>query len=284
MSQPPSAGPNFSPPSFQGCYRHPERMTGISCQRCHKPICGQCMNPASVGFQCPTCVSSDRAGTRAPRTSFGATIKPGGVSATKVLMGLLAAVWVVDLVSQRQLASRVLAMSNDGVYVGQFWRLVTAGFTSGSIFGVLMNMLVLWMAGRALESELGGWRFVTLYLAAGLGGATLYFCVGPAGGSTYGAYAAVIGLLAANAVGKRKQREDIRGDIGLLVLLVLYNVLLGFDSLGWVSLIGGIVVGALVGVVLAYAPRRNRSVVQLVGLLGVILLCLVAVTAKLLLP
>jgi hypothetical protein len=46
-------------------------------------------------------------------------------------------------------------------------------------------------------------------------------------------------------------------------------------------LIGGVVVGALVGVVLAYAPRRNRSMVQLVGLLGVIMVCLLAVAVRL---
>ena len=48
-------------------------------------------------------------------------------------------------------------------------------------------------------------------------------------------------------------------------------------------LIGGIVVGALVGLVLAYAPRQNRTTVQVVGLLGVVLLCLGAVVARLLL-
>jgi hypothetical protein len=46
-------------------------------------------------------------------------------------------------------------------------------------------------------------------------------------------------------------------------------------------LIGGVVVGALVGAVLAYAPRRNRNTVQVVGLLGVIMICLVAVALKL---
>ncbi len=98
-----------------------------------------------------------------------------------------------------------------------------------------------------------------------------------------GAYAAIIGLLAANAVGKRKNHEDIRGDIGLLVLLVLYNVLVNFRDLGWLSMIGGIAVGALVGFVLAYAPRSNRGTIQVVGLLGVVLLCLLAVVAKLVL-
>ena len=39
--------------------------------------------------------------------------------------------------------------------------------------------------------------------------------------------------------------------------------------------------GALVGVVLAYAPRRNRSTVQVIGLLGVIMVCLLAVAVKL---
>jgi membrane associated rhomboid family serine protease len=280
VSQTPNAGPDFSPPGFAPCYRHPERMTGISCQRCHRPICGECMNPASVGFQCPSCVSSGRASARAPRTAFGAILKSGGGTATKVLMGALAVEWVLNLVSGG-LLNQLLVMSNQAIYAGQFWRLLTASLTSGSILGVLMNLLVLWLAGRAIESELGAWRFVVLYLAAGLGGATLLFVFGPYESGGYGAAAAVIGLLAANAIFKQKMHEDVRADIGLFVLLILYSILVGFRSFGWLMLIGGIIVGALVGIVLAYAPRRNRGLIQVVGLLAVITICLVAVVLKL---
>ena len=84
----------------------------------------------------------------------------------------------------------------------------------------------------------------------------------------------MLGLLAANAIFKYKSREDVRADIGLFVLLIAYSFLVGFQSFGWLMLIGGIAVGALVGLVLAYAPRQNRTAVQVVGLLGVVLLCL----------
>lgn len=280
MTQTPGAGPDFSPPGFAPCYRHPERMTGISCQRCQRPICGECMNPASVGFQCPSCVTSGRATVRAPRTAFGAILKPGGGNATKVVMAVLAVEWVLNLVSGG-LLDRLLVMSNEAIYLGQFWRFLTAALTSGSILGVLMNLLVLWIAGRAIESELGAWRFVALYGAAGLGGTTMLFVFGPYESGGYGAASAVIGLLAANAIFKQKMREDVRADIGLFVLLILYSVLIGFRSFGWLMLIGGVVVGALVGVVLAYAPRRNRTTVQAVGLLGVIMVCVLAVAVKL---
>ena len=280
MSQSPGAGPDFSPPGFAPCYRHPDRMTGISCQRCRKPICGECMNSASVGFQCPSCIASGRASSRAPRTAFGAILKPGGGTATKVVMAVLTVEWVLSLVSGR-LLDGLLVMSNEAVYLGQFWRLFTSALTSGTILGLLMNLLVLWIAGRAIESELGAWRFVVLYLAAGLGGATMLFVFGPYASAGYGAAAAVIGLLAANAIFKYKMRDDVRADIGLFILLILYSILIGFRSFGWLMLIGGIVVGALVGLVLAYAPRRNRGTVQVVGILGVITVCLVGVAAKL---
>jgi membrane associated rhomboid family serine protease len=255
-------------------------MTGISCQRCQRPICGECMNPASVGFQCPSCVASGRARVRAPRTAFGAILKPGGGTATKVLMAVLAGEWVLNLVSGG-LLDRLLVMSNEAIYAGQFWRLITASLTSGSILGVLINLLVLWIAGRAIESELGVWRLAVLYLAAGLGGTTMLFVFGPYASAGYGAAAALLGLLGANAIFKQKMREDIRPDIGLFVLLILFSILIGFRSFGWLMLIGGILVGALVGVVFAYAPRRNRSTVQAVGLLGVIMVCLLAVASKL---
>ena len=277
MSAPPPAGPDFAAPGFVGCYRHPERMTGIKCQRCGRPICGECMQPASVGFQCPKCVTGAR--VRQPRTAFGAALRPGGGSMTKIIMVVLAVVYVLDLVT-RGLIFGLLVMANDFVAMGQFWRLLTSALLSGTLIGLLMNLLVLWIAGRAIESELGGWRFAVLYLAAGLGGTTVFFLLGPAGGVVVTSGAAVVGLLAANAIGKLKTREDIRADIGLLVLLVLYSLLIGFSSMGWLSLIGGIAVGALVGYILAYAPRRNQSVIQIVGLLGVMLACLVAVVAK----
>ena len=238
------------------------------------------MNPASVGFQCPSCVTSGRASVRAPRTAFGAILKPGGGSATKVVMAVLTVEWILSLVS-RGLLDQLLVMSNQAIYLGQFWRLFTSALTSGTILGLLMNLLVLWIAGRGIESELGAWRFVALYLAAGLGGATMLFIFGPYASVGYGAAAAAIGLLAANAIFKYKMREDVRADIGLFILLILYSILIGFHSFGWLMLVGGIVVGALVGLVLAYAPRRNRGTVQVVGLLGVITLCLAGVVAKL---
>lgn len=255
-------------------------MTGISCQRCHQPICGECMIPASVGFQCPRCASPKTSGVRAPKTAFGAALTARTGSATKILMGVLVAVWLLDLLSGG-FASRLLVMSTEAVRGADFWRLITGSVVSGSIFGVLMNMLVLWIIGRALEAELGGWRFVTLFLASGLGGATLLFVLSPVPSAGYGASSAVIGLLGANAIFKYKAKEDVRADLGLFVLLVLYGVLVNFGHFSWLMLIGGIVVGALAGAVLAYAPKQNRAVIQIFGLVGVVVLCLAAVFAKL---
>jgi membrane associated rhomboid family serine protease len=271
-------GPDAAP-GFAACYRHPDRQTGIACQRCGRPICGECMQPASVGFQCPRCVGIGRAGVREPRTRFGARTTAGGGVATKAVMTALAVVYVTNFVLRGGVVSWLI-LFNPAVADGELWRLLTSGLVSGGLLGLVMNLLVLWLAGRAIESEVGPARFLAIYLAGTLGGSCLFYLLAPAEGATLGAAAAVVGLLAANAIGKRKSGEDVRGDIGLFVILVLYSLVIGFSSYGWLTMIGGILVGALAGVVLAYAPRRNRTVAQVVGLLAVVLLCLAAVLVK----
>ena len=62
-------------PSGQGtpptCYRHPDRETWVSCVRCGRHACPDCLRSAAVGQQCVDCVSGAAQTTRRPTTVFG---------------------------------------------------------------------------------------------------------------------------------------------------------------------------------------------------------------------
>lgn len=80
--QPPGEQPPSAP--VEGpvtCYRHPGRETSISCTRCDRPICPDCMVSASVGFQCPDCVRQGSGTGHSPAASRPRTIAGGTVAA-----------------------------------------------------------------------------------------------------------------------------------------------------------------------------------------------------------
>src|SRR4051794_5803370 len=62
------------------CYRHPNRVTGVSCSSCGRPICPDCMTPTSVGMRCPECakqrtkVHNMRTMSSEPRVTVGIII------------------------------------------------------------------------------------------------------------------------------------------------------------------------------------------------------------------
>src|SRR3954463_10085083 len=47
--------PSAAGTATKTCYRHPNRVTGVSCSSCGRPICPDCMTPTSVGMRCPEC-------------------------------------------------------------------------------------------------------------------------------------------------------------------------------------------------------------------------------------
>src|SRR3546814_7484775 len=82
-------------PPVPHCYRHPGREAYIRCQRCDRTICPDCMVPASVGFQCPSCVHEGAKQTKQHKTAYGGTRSANPALTSWVLIGINVAVWLL---------------------------------------------------------------------------------------------------------------------------------------------------------------------------------------------
>ena len=79
---------------FPTCYRHPGRETYVSCVRCGRHACPDCMRSASVGQQCVECVGEGARSTRQARTTFGGRPTAGAV-VTWTLLGINVVLFLV---------------------------------------------------------------------------------------------------------------------------------------------------------------------------------------------
>ncbi len=271
------------------CYRHPDRETYISCQRCGRPICPDCMHQASVGFQCPECVRQASAEARQVRTSFGGRVTDGSNAVTVGLIAANALVFVAALASggiDGSFVRRLIlvpdgfryldratgqVISVDGVANGSYWQLITSTFLHTEPLHILLNMVGLWIFGTFLEHALGRSRFLALYLLAGLAGSVSVYWLSPIHSSSLGASGAVFGLFGAALVILLKQRRDVTQ----LLLLLGLNLVFTFtaSNVSWQAHLGGLLAGFVMGAGFAYAPRAQRTTLHatMLGAMAVVL-------------
>ncbi|MEU7970485.1 rhomboid family intramembrane serine protease [Micromonospora sp. NPDC005553] len=291
-----------SPPTTPVCYRHPGRETYVRCSRCDRPICPDCMRDAAVGHQCPECVNEGRRSVRPARTAFGGGTAGRHGYVTKALIAVNVLFLLASIASARGGDAAVggsgfgglmggstpltewgavlgRAYLSDytlgGIAEGQWYRLVTAMFLHYGVLHLLLNMWALWVLGRSLEANLGRVRFAALYLIAGLGGNVAAYLFSSPRAATVGASTAVFGLFAALIIIERRLGRDISRIIPILVINLVFT--LAVPGISIPGHLGGLVVGALMALVLAYAPRGRRTLVQVTGgaLILLILLALV---------
>lgn len=271
--------PDAAPPT---CYRHPDRATYVSCQRCGRPICPECQTQAAVGVHCPECVRDGRPGGRG---GLARTLRPRRTgAATYALMGLIVVAYAGQWISGGGLTSAWVL--NPTLVGAEPWRLLTSAFlhSPGTIIHILFNLYALYAFGPALESFLGRMRYLALYLVAALGGslgvlalyalaiATDGASVELSGGflapsSALGASGAIFGLMGAYL----PLRRAIGVNVMQLLIVLGINVLLGFVASGiaWEAHLGGLLVGMLVGWVYLRTRRPAEQRIQVLGVAGI---------------
>jgi membrane associated rhomboid family serine protease len=272
------------------CYRHPDRETYISCQRCGKPICPDCMRQASVGFQCPDCVREGNAAVRRPRTAFGGRARVGGAYVTISLIAINVAFFLIangtgpnngEFVRRMELWTDADAprLSIEGVAQGSYWQLITSTFLHVEVLHILLNMVGLWIFGSFLESQLGRARFLALYLVSGLAGSVaVYLLTPPNSAPSLGASGSIFGLFGAALLVLLRQRADV----SQLILLLVLNLVITFtaSNIAWQAHLGGLAAGLVIGGGFAYAPRKHRQLVG-IGLPALVTaVCVVAVVLR----
>jgi membrane associated rhomboid family serine protease len=282
------------PASGYRCYRHPDREAYISCQRCERLICPECMNDASVGFQCPSCLAEGAKSVRTPRTISGAAVGGREGIVTLTLIGINVVVFVLQVVTgttsgavfQHGAMLSVSASNTSGdvltgVADGGYWRLLTAAFLHLSILHILFNMYALYLFGPFVERALGSVRFIAAYLTMAVASSVFVYWLSAPNGATAGASGAIFGVFGVALFVLLRAKQDVRT---LLALLAINALISTQGNISWQGHLGGFISGCIIGAAIAYAPRERRQLVQILlfGTMWVgIVVAVVARTAQL---
>jgi membrane associated rhomboid family serine protease len=255
------------------CYRHPNRETNVSCSRCGRPICPECMYDSPVGMRCPECAGQR---TRARKLPIRRSDTPYG---TYALIALNVIVFIAEvgggggaaglegggpLIADGGLLGPAIS---DG---GEWYRIVTSGFLHAGPLHLFLNMFVLYILGTILEEGIGTARMVGIYFVSLLAGSFGALLLDP-DQLTVGASGAVYGIMAATfLVARQRGVEQLASQVGLWVILNLaFTFAVPGISIG--GHIGGLLGGgAAAAVILAGERRVGRTAgLEVLGLVAI---------------
>jgi membrane associated rhomboid family serine protease len=260
-------------PVEKTCYRHPDRVTGLSCSECGRPICTECMTMAPVGIRCPEHSGKPQGVQRVTRGVQRAAFEGTAALVTKALIAINVAVYVAELATGGGVNGVGSKIYEKGVLYapfvaeGDWWRLISAAFLHYGPFHLLLNMLGLYWFGSLLERRIGAGRYLLLYLVSGLAGSAGALVISP-NSATVGASGAIFGILGAGLV-MEQQRDYVFGGSALGVIVA--NLVLTFAWSGNISVgghIGGLIGGAAATLALSRFGRGHAAYGR-AGLLGI---------------
>ena len=158
--------------------------------------------------------------------------------------------------------SSKFGMNADLVKSGEYYRLFTSAFLHGGIIHLLCNMYSLYIIGTQLETVLGKFKLILIYVLSIFGASLLSGVINGSSVMSVGASGAIFGLLGALLYFGYHYRLYLGNALIYQILPVVgINLLIGFTTPGidnW-GHIGGLVAGYLAGMIVGVHGKSNTS-------------------------
>jgi membrane associated rhomboid family serine protease len=268
------------------CYRHPDRLSFVLCEKCGRTICLECQTHVDGKVLCPddakrsnvTMLPVNQRPPRVKRVRTRGRLLPesldGHPLVTYVIILAILVIFIVDAIAGNAISPHLWVLPQSvanslgvGDTLHQPWSLLATSLTASGVLALILEGLSIWSIGRLLEPALGRRRFAFTYFGAGLGGALLAFALE---GIDAGAFGALIGIATTATVLAR------RLGVNPTILYISSGVSLIFSLIfgSWEPVVGGVIGGAGIGFLIYFdeQPRQRRRVTLIIALYGVLLL------------
>jgi rhomboid protease GluP len=191
-------------------------------------------------------------------------------SVTHVLIGINIICFIIVEIFGGSTQNTDILIRWGGAYVpyihnGQYWRLFTAMFLHSGIRHLLNNMILLYVLGIALESQLGRVKYTVLYLGCGLIGNIVSYEYYLSRGNytvSIGASGAIYAVMGALIWVVIRNKGRVAGySIQQMLLLLAFSLYFGFTSAGVANSahVAGLISGFLAAILLYRKPNPYKN-------------------------
>ncbi len=208
--------------------------------------------------------------TNKENKTYEDTFKPKKIIITPIIMFLCIVGFIIELAFNGlsglfafETRNLLILGANNATLVQDYhevWRLVSYMFLHGSLLHLMVNMYSLYIIGTQLETYLGRFKYLTIYLISGICGGMLS-CIASHSASV-GASGAIFGLLGAMAYFGYHYRLYLGNVLkNEIIPIIVLNLIIGFTIPGIDNFchIGGLIGGFFTVMALGIKSKSEKS-------------------------
>ncbi len=206
--------------------------------------------------------------TDAKNKKYEKVFKPKKIIITKILILLCIVMYLVTLFISDDFneALVLLGANNRGLVLnGGVWRLIASAFLHGNLLHLVVNMYSLWIIGSQVETYIGRWKFLFIYILSALMGNLMSMVFLGDYNMSIGASGAIFGLMGSLLYFGYHYRLYLSSALTTQIIpIIVLNLVLGFmvsgiDNAAHIGgLIGGYFATMIVGI--KYKSKKSETI------------------------